>query len=74
MRLHLHQSQLDFLINFFGGASVESSQSDNHDLCEQGKGMRKSTNSGGHVITEEALLPYFQVCDLWSFCLFWLDI
>lgn len=61
MRLHLHQSQLDFFINFFGGASVESSQSDTHDFCEQGKEVMRSTSSGEYVITEEALLPYFQV-------------
>lgn len=59
MRLHLHQSQLEFLISFFGG---KSSSSDNHlqDTGELDTPQKNAINLGSHSITEEALLPYFQ--------------
>ncbi|KAK8616353.1 hypothetical protein V6N13_017906 [Hibiscus sabdariffa] len=61
MRLHLHQSQLDFLISFFGekNSSLKQSPPDTDLLT------RKSHNLAGHAIAEEALLPYFQKFDIW---------
>ncbi|KAM7474898.1 hypothetical protein LguiB_022141 [Lonicera macranthoides] len=62
MRLHLHQCQLDFLISFFGGKSSLHDQSpiSPQDSSESQMLPKKSTVLGGHNITEEALLPYFQ--------------
>ncbi|GMJ12773.1 PEROXISOME UNUSUAL POSITIONING 1, AUTOPHAGY 2 [Hibiscus trionum] len=64
MRLHLHQSQLDFLISFFGEKSSSLNQSTScppdTDLL-----VRKSHNLAGHAIANEALLPYFQKFDIW---------
>ncbi|XVF01245.1 hypothetical protein REPUB_Repub04eG0071400 [Reevesia pubescens] len=64
MRLHLHQSQLDFLISFFG---EESSSIDQSIGCPQDPDLlaRKSCNLAGHVVATEALLPYFQKFDIW---------
>ncbi|KAK6136896.1 hypothetical protein DH2020_029341 [Rehmannia glutinosa] len=61
MRLHLHQSQLDFLINFFGGknSSADSSPS-TLGLSKSGEPFEKSDNLQGRIINEEAFLPYFQ--------------
>ncbi|XWS39960.1 hypothetical protein CRYUN_Cryun18bG0099200 [Craigia yunnanensis] len=57
--LHLHQSQLDFLISFFGEKSSPIDQSTDFpqdpDLL-----VKKSNNIAGHAIANEALLPYFQ--------------
>ncbi|KAE9447189.1 hypothetical protein C3L33_20913, partial [Rhododendron williamsianum] len=60
--LHLHQSQLDFLISFFGGknSSVDQSPNAHQDLSEPEMFPEKSSNLGGHTISEEALLPFFQ--------------
>nr|GEV27007.1 autophagy-related protein 2 [Tanacetum cinerariifolium] len=58
MRLHLHQSQLEFLIGFFGGKSSSSDYSS--DMVEPGTPQKKAVNVGNHSILEEALLPYFQ--------------
>ncbi|XP_027161566.1 autophagy-related protein 2 [Coffea eugenioides] len=67
MRLHLHQSQLDFLINFFGGqrTSINSSKNGTHDILEAGKGSHKAASLSGHTIVQEALLPFFQKFDIW---------
>ncbi|KAK3025601.1 hypothetical protein RJ639_042099 [Escallonia herrerae] len=73
MRLHLHQCQLDFLINFFGGksSSAEQSSSYSQDSGESRVLPKKSTNPVRPTITAEALLPYFQaICqgtkfDMW---------
>ncbi|KAA8545884.1 hypothetical protein F0562_020665 [Nyssa sinensis] len=64
MRLHLHQSQLDFLISFFGGSSVDQPPSAPQD-GESQLLPKKSSNFGGHTIFDEALLPYFQKFDIW---------
>lgn len=63
--LHLHQSQLDFLISFFGGknSSVDQSPNAHQDLSEPEVFPEKSSNLGGHTISEEALLPFFQACN-----------
>jgi autophagy-related protein 2 len=60
--LHLHQSQLDFLISFFGGetSSVDQSPNAQQDLSEPEVFLEKSSNFVGHTINEEALLPFFQ--------------
>ncbi|XP_058191622.1 autophagy-related protein 2 isoform X1 [Rhododendron vialii] len=65
--LHLHQSQLDFLISFFGGknSSVDQSPNAHQDLSEPEVFPEKSSNLGGHTISEEALLPFFQKFDVW---------
>uniref|UniRef100_A0A2P2KFX3 Autophagy-related protein 2 n=1 Tax=Rhizophora mucronata TaxID=61149 RepID=A0A2P2KFX3_RHIMU len=71
MLLHLHQSQLDFLVNFFGekGSSVGQS-SDHHQNSDAAiQSVRRSNNLGGHAIVEEALLPYFQKFDIWPIVL-----
>ncbi|KAK8626857.1 hypothetical protein V6N13_134487 [Hibiscus sabdariffa] len=64
LRLHLHQSQLDFLISFFGEKSSLVNQSTScpphTDLS-----VRKSHNLVGQAIADEALLPYFQKFDFW---------
>lgn len=67
MRLHLHQSQLNFLINFFGGqsTSINSSKSATQDMLEAGKESHKTTSLSGHTIVQEALLPFFQKFDIW---------
>ncbi|KAA8536190.1 hypothetical protein F0562_028668 [Nyssa sinensis] len=65
MLLHLHQGQLDFFISFFGGSSVDQSPSAPQDSGESKMLPKKSSNFGGHTISEEALLPYFQKFDIW---------
>jgi autophagy-related protein 2 len=55
--LHLHQSQLDFLISFFGANSLEKPVV---SMGDSG-GSTMSVSVQGHNIIEEALLPYFQV-------------
>lgn len=62
MLLHLHQSQLDFLISFFGPKSLAVDQSSG---CAQDSGASKlvlteRVDPAGHHVIEEALLPYFQ--------------
>ncbi|VFQ72115.1 unnamed protein product [Cuscuta campestris] len=67
IRLHLHQTQLDFLITFFGGTNSTSNSS--HDasqnLYEPISISKQKTVIGGHAITMEALLPYFQKFEIW---------
>ncbi|KAF5727248.1 hypothetical protein HS088_TW22G00937 [Tripterygium wilfordii] len=60
--LHLHQSQLDFLINFFAKSSSVDQSLDGH---QDSGGSKISTISGGHAIPDEALLPFFQKFDIW---------
>lgn len=55
--LHLHQSQLDFLIGFFGANNLEKPVV---SVGDSG-GSALSVSVNGHNIIEEALLPYFQV-------------
>lgn len=66
MRLHLHQSQLDFLIKFFGEteSSLDQLPSSGKDSVEPRMTLKESTNFGGHEVNAEALLPYFQVISL----------
>ncbi|XP_073159170.1 autophagy-related protein 2 isoform X2 [Henckelia pumila] len=66
MRLHLHQSQLNFLINFFGNnnSSSEPSPSTTSITDKSGEQPEKSGNFSGPVISEEAFLPYFQKFDI----------
>ncbi|GER56644.1 autophagy 2 [Striga asiatica] len=61
IRLHLHQSQLDFLIKFFGGKelSAESSPSTPLGLGNSGEPCEKSDNVQCCNINE-AFLTYFQ--------------
>ncbi|XP_071733670.1 autophagy-related protein 2 [Rutidosis leptorrhynchoides] len=58
LRLHLHQSQLEFLISFFG----EKNPSDDHfyDIVESDSSKENTVTLGNNSITAEALLPYFQ--------------
>ena len=54
MRLHLHQGQLEFLVNFF---SHDSSSNEPHTSVS-------SDRSGGEQdLPEDALLPFFQASD-----------
>lgn len=61
--LHLHQSQLDFLISFFGANNLEKPVVSVGDLG----GSTLSVSVKGHNIIEEALLPYFQVNKIYLF-------
>ncbi|KAL8143574.1 hypothetical protein V2J09_016606 [Rumex salicifolius] len=56
--LHLHQSQLDFLIEFFGGKSFSA------DSVSQNTVPVKSNDPEGCTINYEALLPFFQKFDI----------
>ncbi|KAK4401644.1 Autophagy-related protein 2 [Sesamum angolense] len=61
LRLHLHQSQLDFLISFFGGKSSSDDPSPGTlGLTNSGEPSEKSGNLQGSAISEEAFLTYFQ--------------
>ncbi|KAL0384200.1 UNVERIFIED_CONTAM: Autophagy-related protein 2 [Sesamum radiatum] len=61
LRLHLHQSQLDFLISFFGGKSSSDDPSPGTlGLTGSGEPSEKSDNLKGSAISEEAFLTYFQ--------------
>lgn len=64
--LHLHQSQLDFLIDFFGekSSSVNQSAGCHKDSSDSKLSTTKSKNLAGHTIAEEALLPFFQASDV----------
>ncbi|XP_062091472.1 autophagy-related protein 2 [Humulus lupulus] len=64
--LHLHQSQLDFFISFFGAKSSSVDQSCCHQDPDSSKLLTvKSYNLAQHNIAEEAFLPYFQSFDIW---------
>ncbi|PIM99241.1 Cytoplasm to vacuole targeting protein [Handroanthus impetiginosus] len=65
--LHLHQTQLDFLISFFGGknSSADSSQNAPLGLNKSGDPFEKIDNLQGRAISEEAFLTYFQKFDIW---------
>ncbi|KHG30101.1 Autophagy-related protein 2 [Gossypium arboreum] len=65
IRLQLHQSQLDFLISFFGEKSTSLDQTTS---CHPDTDLlvKKSHNLAGHAIANEALLPYFQARQLAS--------
>lgn len=62
MLLHLHQCQLDFLVDFFGRKSSLNHQFPNN--CQDLEGSKslpeESKDSACHSIAQEALLPYFQ--------------
>ncbi|XP_043709640.1 autophagy-related protein 2 [Telopea speciosissima] len=66
MLVHLHQDQLDFLINFFGGkvSSVDQSPNMAQDFDGSRISPEKTSRFGGRAIAEEALLPYFQKFDI----------
>ncbi|KAL5541102.1 hypothetical protein UlMin_043388 [Ulmus minor] len=65
IRLHLHQSQLDFLINFFGGKNSSVDQPPGcHQDSDGSKLSSMSTNPACNTIVEEAFLPYFQNFDI----------
>lgn len=61
MLLHLHQCQLDFLVDFFGRKNSSNDQFPNncHEL-EGSKSFPESKDHACHSIVQEALLPYFQ--------------
>ncbi|KAJ6692541.1 AUTOPHAGY-RELATED 2 ISOFORM A [Salix purpurea] len=69
--LHLHQSQLDFLISFFGPKSFSAGQSSDQDQNSDGAetSATNSCNLAGHTIANEALLPFFQKFDIWPIIL-----
>ncbi|EEF43703.1 autophagy-related protein 2 isoform X2 [Ricinus communis] len=64
MLLQLHQSQLDFLIAFFGAKSSLADQSADHNQNSGGAKPSAAKNLAGHRIAVEALLPYFQKFDV----------
>ncbi|XP_028765818.1 autophagy-related protein 2 isoform X2 [Neltuma alba] len=59
IKLHLHQSQLDFLIEFFGSKSSSSDQSPDHPQNVEGSIFLPERRKN-----LEALLPYFQNIDI----------
>lgn len=63
MLLHLHQCQLNFLVDFFGRKNPLNDHFPNN--CHDSEGSKsfteKSKDHACHSITQEALLPYFQV-------------
>ncbi|XP_010521447.1 PREDICTED: autophagy-related protein 2 [Tarenaya hassleriana] len=63
--LHLHQSQVDFLISFFGANSTEKPVGSVDDSGAFTSSVVRSDSIRGHNIIEEALLPYFQKFDVW---------
>ncbi|PKA52577.1 hypothetical protein AXF42_Ash001558 [Apostasia shenzhenica] len=64
IRLHLDQSQIKFLISFFGnGPSVEDSLGSCNDI-DRSVSEKRSKTYGSQAIVEEALLPFFQKCDV----------
>ncbi|KAF2294790.1 hypothetical protein GH714_018105 [Hevea brasiliensis] len=65
MLLQLHQSQLDFLIGFFGAKGSSTDQSSDPDQNSGGAKPYATKNLAGHRIADEALLPYFQKFDVW---------
>ncbi|KAF3435392.1 hypothetical protein FNV43_RR22481 [Rhamnella rubrinervis] len=72
MLLHLHQCQLDFLINFFGAKSSSVDQSPDCHKCSDGSKLLSVTSNntaGPNSIAEEAFLPYFQNVDIWPILL-----
>jgi autophagy-related protein 2 len=68
MLLHLHQSQLDFLVDFFGKKNSPNDQIPNncHDLEGSKSFTERSEDRACHSIAQEALLPYFQKLDIRS--------
>ncbi|XP_034927983.1 autophagy-related protein 2 isoform X1 [Populus alba] len=69
--LHLHQSQLDFLISFFEPKSFSAGQSSDQDQNSDGvkTSATNSCNLAGHTIANEALLPFFQKFEIWPIIL-----
>ncbi|XP_031482681.1 autophagy-related protein 2 isoform X1 [Nymphaea colorata] len=64
LRLHLHQSQVDFLVSFFshGHPSSDQFSSVPNDL---GRPCTFATSVSQLNVVEEALLPFFQKCDIY---------
>lgn len=70
MLLHLHQRQLDFLIDFFQAksGSIEKSAACHKDSCDSSLLATKRRNLAGQTIVDEALLPYFQASGVELIC------
>ncbi|KAJ0983472.1 hypothetical protein J5N97_011727 [Dioscorea zingiberensis] len=66
IRLHLDQSQLNFLIHFFGKDAdrISSQPNEPNDVEKSEISGKKKVNYGKKAIVEEALLPFFQKCDV----------
>ncbi|XP_058075569.1 autophagy-related protein 2-like, partial [Magnolia sinica] len=66
IRLHLDQSQLDFLISFFAckDSSINQSRNLSSDLSESRVLSTKNCILGRQPIAQEALLPFFQGIEL----------
>ncbi|WOL12704.1 autophagy-related protein [Canna indica] len=65
LRLHLDQTQLNFLTSFFGKDSFDDpapSAPNNLDGIDIRK--TRSRRNGSQLIAEEALLPFFQKCEV----------
>ncbi|KAK4784612.1 hypothetical protein SAY86_018980 [Trapa natans] len=61
LRLNLHQRQLEFFVNFFGGEDVSC---DNSLDRSPGGSASFRTNGQDYQFVEEALLPFFQKFDV----------
>ncbi|XP_038897510.1 autophagy-related protein 2 isoform X1 [Benincasa hispida] len=64
MILHLHQCQLDFLVNFFGERSSSGNRSSGPLDSDGLKTIPTTRSHDGLTLAEEALLPYFQKFDI----------
>ncbi|KAK8960382.1 hypothetical protein KSP40_PGU008309 [Platanthera guangdongensis] len=65
IRLHLDQSQISFLVSFFGDQStVEDSLPMSKDVDRSFISEKKNNACRSPAIVEEALLPFFQKCDV----------
>ncbi|XP_021738462.1 autophagy-related protein 2-like [Chenopodium quinoa] len=64
--LHLHQSQLDFLISFFGGKYSSDDSSNGDAQCSGSSDVSTAEDSKLKALSlvDEALLPYFQKFDI----------
>ncbi|XP_061367133.1 autophagy-related protein 2 [Gastrolobium bilobum] len=67
MLLHLHQCQVDFLVDFFVRKNSLNDQFPNNcqDLEGSNSLPENSKDLVCHSIAQEALLPYFQKLDIW---------
>ncbi|URE12311.1 ATG C terminal domain [Musa troglodytarum] len=65
LRLHLDQTHLNFLISFFGKDSFDdTSPVPPNNLDESDMSKTSSRRFGSQTLVEEALLPFFQKCDV----------
>ncbi|KAL5992771.1 hypothetical protein ACLOJK_013690 [Asimina triloba] len=65
IRVHLDQEQLNFLISFFTRNDPLNDSSQNDPSDTSGSRSTENWSLGRQAIAREALLPFFQKCDIW---------